>query len=551
MIDTFYKNDDYSDSYGSIANLYPIPTFEDSKKALHGDTIRYDMNTKSVVEIVKRHDDKLFGVLKVSSKIIYGVTKKGVPMKLCNLTDPNYPPVIVATKIGLQSTDKYVTVSFKQWDEGSQYPIYQLQSVIGNVGDLDSEREALKVRNKVNFKKLKFNISESEEWEDRESFEDMYVVSIDPPGCRDIDDALHIVPTNHGYTIGIHIADVSHYIPKDSPLDLEIRKRVETVYLEHQQINMLPDTFATNMCSLISKSRRRSFSTIIKFDKDGNILDYRFTKSYINVKRNMTYDQAQDCKQLDTKAGKTVNMLCKVAKQQDTHKMVEFFMTTCNRLVAEFLINTNIPLRIHSGSSTSLGNDKVQNMIRMFKMERAEYGLFGGHNVLGFDRYTHFTSPIRRYIDIVVHRALYELCGYNMSDVCELCHHVNQVKSNITKSCRESVKLETAFKLEAEGITCVDSCGTIVNINGSFITCYVKELDQCIYQEIYSKKAIQTLDIFESSDNKIVAEKGGKRLELVLGQTVQLQVVVCILAPRFDDKLRLQLLDPDPIDLIV
>lgn len=143
------------------------------------------------------------------------------------------------------------------------------------------------------------------------------VVSIDPPGCKDIDDALHCVPLGNGnLEIGVHIADVSYYVRPDSALDIEARNRCTTVYLVDRRTDMLPKLLTENLCSLRADVDRLAFSVIWEVDGDANIIRTKYCKSIIRSRNAFTYQQAQDLMHSDSTSNiaESVRNLNKVAK---------------------------------------------------------------------------------------------------------------------------------------------------------------------------------------------------------------------------------------------
>jgi exosome complex exonuclease DIS3/RRP44 len=319
-----------------------------------------------------------------------------------------------------------------------------------------------------------------------------YVMSVDPPGCTDIDDALHCKQLENGnIEIGVHIADVTHFVIEGSPLDEEAAKRGTTVYLVDRRIEMLPSLLTSNLCSLISDVDRYAFSCVWEIKQDGEIVDVQFFKSIIRSRHSLTYEMAQniiDDKNRDDQAAQSLRELGRIAKilrkkrmeagalnlaspsvkfgidretlnptdvemyqLRETNALVEEYMLLANisvakRVTAEFptlsclrrhprpnpnkfdqLLKTleTVQVALDISTSRALNNslDRLNSndgyfdtLVRILVtrcMEQAVYFISGDlpqddylHYGLATPIYTHFTSPIRRYADVIVHRLL-------------------------------------------------------------------------------------------------------------------------------------------------
>ncbi len=325
----------------------------------------------------------------------------------------------------------------------------------------------------------------------RKDFRKTTTFTIDPIDAKDFDDALSFKDLGDGtYEIGIHIADVSHYVQEGSLLDKEARKRGTSVYLVDRTIPMLPETLSNDLCSLNPKEDKFTFSTVVLMNNKAEILERWFGKTIIHSDKRFTYEEAQE--NLDKKSGEyfteldTLNKLAKILQKEkfkngaiefeteevkfeldgegrpirvykkerkDTHKLVEEFMLLANREVAKFMnvegkktgnkgsfiyrihdlpdkekiINLNIFLKaLGYNLNAPDGEVTAQELNNLLKqtegkpeesliktaairsMAKAVYSTRNiGHFGLGFTYYTHFTSPIRRYPDLVVHRLLF------------------------------------------------------------------------------------------------------------------------------------------------
>ena len=376
---------------------------------------------------------------------------------------------------------------------------------------------------------------------------DKTVFTIDPVDAKDFDDALSIEPVSKGvYRVGVHIADVSHYVKEDSPLDREAQKRATSVYLVDRVIPMLPARLSEQICSLNPGVDRMAFSVFFKMKANGEVMQHEFVKTVINSKRRFTYEDVQDV--LDNGKGKyfkELNLLDKIsARLRETrfsegglefeteevrfklgskgepievikkerlgsHRLIEEFMLLANRKVAEY-ISTKFTLnnkqsqpsiyRVHGspqeekvgilanfvrkigynlqldgkgkGGVPKVSSKALRGLLKQVhgtnveflvnelvlrSMAKAQYtSANDGHFGLGFEHYTHFTSPIRRYPDLVVHRLLFEyescrkrrkkITAKRLTDISSTIEQVCQISNEREKSAmeaeRESVKLK-------------------------------------------------------------------------------------------------------------
>ncbi|CAD8155345.1 unnamed protein product [Paramecium pentaurelia] len=419
--------------------------------------------------------------------------------------DGRYPNFILKHSKYDTLQDKKIQVQFVDWPIWSDKPLCKLKKVLGKAGDMYIEGNVILLEHQVEIREFshqvlaclpiegdKYKISE-QEIKRRMDLRDILVCSIDPVGCKDIDDTLHCRRLeNNLYEVGVHIADVSHFVRPDTAIDKEAAHRCTTVYLVDRRTDMLPKLLTENLCSLVSNVDRLAFSVIWIMDDQANIKDVKFGKSVIRSIASLHYQQAQemidnpnDNSQL-TQSIRLLNMLAKKLKQlrldqgalslasnqvkfsfddethnpsdvrmyqlYDTNSLVEEFMLLANCSVASQILQ-RFPsisvLRRHQEPkmkqlkelqilmndlgyqfsydtskllSESLNqiqrpNDTFFNkLIRMITtrcMNEALYVCTADvdypelyHYGLAAELYTHFTSPIRRYADVLVHRLL-------------------------------------------------------------------------------------------------------------------------------------------------
>ncbi|KAG8212995.1 hypothetical protein J3R82DRAFT_11381 [Butyriboletus roseoflavus] len=388
-----------------------------------------------------------------------------------------------------------ILVTIDRWDAHSRYPEGHLVRALGKAEDKETEQESLLLEFEVPYRPFGKAIldclpSEGDQWvvppkvttdpvwRDRMDLRDLDICSIDPPGCQDIDDALHArrLPNGH-IEAGVHIADVSHFVQADTPMDSEAASRGTTVYLVDKRIDMLPALLGINLCSLRPHVERLAFSVIWELTEDADIVSVKFTKSVIASKAAFEYEEAQirkdDLNRTDslTQSIRLLNALAIKLKAQrmaagalnlaspeqkelkETNSLVEEFMLLANVSVAKKIdevfpqtavLRRHLPppktnfeklqdvllkrkgfkLDVSSSGALAVSLDKCvdpsapafNTLVRIMAtrcMLSAEYFCSGsvsrdtfGHYGLASPIYTHFTSPIRRYADVLAHRQL-------------------------------------------------------------------------------------------------------------------------------------------------
>lgn len=443
-------------------------------------------------------------------------------------------------------------IRFLSWGNGQQNPVAEVAEVLGFPGNHETEMNAIiaefglpeKFPEAVEkaAKNLLTDIGK-DEIARRRDFRNITTFTIDPFDAKDFDDAISFnILDNKNFEVGVHIADVGHYLRPQDIIDVEALERATSVYLVDRVIPMLPETLSNFVCSLRPKEEKLCFSAVFELDKNANIIHEWYGKTVIFSDRRFTYEEVQ--KIIETKsgeycseilvldglakklreqrsqngslffdkeevkfrlddAGKPVEVFFKI--QQDAHKLIEDFMLLANRMVATFLSNKNTSngklqsatsvYRIHDTPSneklTDLANfvekfgyslqthgkknitNALNKLLRDVKgkpeagtieilairsMPKAIYTTDNiGHFGLGFDYYTHFTSPIRRYPDLLVHRLLEaRLQGKTYSNTSELenfCKHSSEMEKAASEAERASIRYkQVEFLKEKVGV---------------------------------------------------------------------------------------------------
>ena len=453
----------------------------------------------------------------------------------------------------------------------------------------------------------------NEELEKRLDLRHKITLTIDPFDAKDFDDALSLEDLGDGtYEVGIHIADVSHFVTEKSVLDQEAFNRSTSIYLVDRVIPMLPSKLSENICSLVPNKDRLAYSVLIKLDDTGKVLDYRIEKTVINSKRRFTYEEAHKiiaeesgefCYELfklnalsqaihaerfktggidfETdeikfrldEHGKPIDLIKKV--RLDSHRLIEEFMLLANKIVATH-ISTHFKTvkiaypsvyRVHDNpkperitlladfvrrlgfqielkqngkhnaviSSVALREllDQVHgtnyeflvNEIAIRSMAKAIYSESNiGHFGLGFSNYTHFTSPIRRYPDLIIHRLLFEyeerrklkrkvlkkrLSKLNVL-IPEMCEHASMQEQNAVEAERNSIKLkQTEYMADRIG---EKFKGIISGVTEFGL--YVRLIDTGVEGLVHIKNLLDDYYEFDEQSYSLVGKRTHRRFQM-------------------------------------
>ncbi|CAL1288476.1 unnamed protein product [Larinioides sclopetarius] len=495
----------------------------------------------AVVGVIKRNWRQYCGMLQPPSI-------KGTSQYLFVPAERRIPKIRIQTRQGDKLLSQRIIVSIDNWPRDSRYPQGHFVQSLGDVGEKDTENQVLLLEHDIPhqpFSKAVLDCLPELPWvitekdlSVRRDLRHIAICSVDPPGCTDIDDALHCRLLDNGnYEVGVHIADVSHFIRPGTAIDHEAAMRGTTVYLVDKRIDMVPELLSSNLCSLRGNEERFAFSVIWEMTEEAKILRSSFFKSVIKSKAALTYAEAQlriDDKSLNdeiTISLRFLNKLAKVLKKQridngalslastevrfamdtethdpidvekkelkETNSMVEEFMLLANISVAKRIheefpecallrrhpapavsnfeplikagLSKGFKIEVHSGKALAESLDAAvvsenpyfNTMLRMVAtrcMAQALYFSSGvlpmsdyNHYGLAVPIYTHFTSPIRRYSDLIVHRLLAVAIGADVTypslvdknKTQELCNNLNYRHKQAQYCGRASVNLYT------------------------------------------------------------------------------------------------------------
>lgn len=503
--------------------------------AFDGDLVEVELFAK---QKGKNIEGQIVNVVERKRKEYVGIIKKSKSFYFISPDDPKMHRDIYIneSKLNGAKTEDKVVVGKLVWDSSMLNPEGEVIEVLGKAGthDTDIISIAREFDLKYKFPLLVLaeaesisNIIPKEEIKKRLDYRDKNVFTIDPEDAKDFDDALSIEKLGNGnLSIGIHIADVSHYVKKDSALDLEANERGNSVYFVGRVIPMLPEKLSNQICSLVPNEDRLTYSVIVEVTPRGKIIDYSVNKTIINSKRRFTYEEAQ--KVIEDEVGdlaEDILLLNKIAEiyrkkrmregsfnfispevkfnldengvpvsitikqTKQSNMLVEEFMLLANKLVAQQIAVPKsgsvkpFVYRIHdlpdqekivefsrfvktlgysfdpNATSKSIGFqnllDQVKgkeeevliNELAIRSMAKAVYSPDNiGHYGLGFKYYSHFTSPIRRYSDLIVHRLLFNYQNlksgeiYSLAQLEEICDHISASERNAVEAERFSVK---------------------------------------------------------------------------------------------------------------
>ncbi len=511
--------------------------------ALHGDIVKVRLYPKTrgkqegeIVEVIKRAKTEFVGTLQVSPKFAFLVPSSNkihvdiyIPLEKLN-----------GAKDGQKAIAKII-----EWPKNGINPIGEIKDVLGNVGENNTEMHAIlaefglpyefpkDVERAADLIPIKIT---PEEIAKRRDFRKITTFTIDPVDAKDFDDAISIQKLKNGnWEIGVHIADVSHYVKPGSMIDKEAVSRATSVYLVDRVVPMLPEILSNNVCSLRPQEEKLCFSAVFEMNDDAEVIDEWIGRTIINSDRRFTYEEAQQV--IETEKGDfkeeilTLDRLAKILRSnrfkkgsiafekmevkfhldevgnptgvffkvaKDSNQLIEDFMLLANRKVAEFVgqkknkQETKRPFvyRVHDkpnpeklasfaefvgkfGYKLNISNEKqvapainallkevnqkkeagTIEILAIRTMAKAIYTTKNiGHYGLGFEYYTHFTSPIRRYPDVMVHRLLqHYLDGGKNPDIEALeeqCRHSSEMEKLAADAERASIKYKQVQYLQ-------------------------------------------------------------------------------------------------------
>jgi len=445
----------------AIVNGKIILGYQNLNHCFHGDIV--DTDGVKIIKILETtiSNKMIPGILHISSKYKFGFNKKKMPIYRFVPLDWKYPDFMVATS--MKGENKFVIINFMNWTQ--KFPNGRIVKVYNN---FDYEMLMYKwnlyqpsIKFDIDSELSPFTLFSNADLINHNDCTNLDVFSIDPKESLDIDDALSIDKIDDGYRVGIHIADVSFYV-KQFNLEQLLENRYSSIYLPNKVVNMIPDIFANHLCSLRENKDRLAHTIWIKFNKHFEIEDYWSKKTIICNKKQYNYDEAdkifidKDIFQISKHLGE--NMFNMDINNWTTHEMIEVYMLLCNHIVGMMLKdNPETIYRIHT--QKNIDNDVVQSdypelnkMIKILNSESAEYVLSKNtdnytHYGVNLKYYTHFTSPIRRIVDIYIHQLLNSVTTNLLKIDCET---TNQLKIDCETTNQLKIDCETTNQLKID-----------------------------------------------------------------------------------------------------
>ncbi|KAM7209316.1 putative mitotic control protein [Naviculisporaceae sp. PSN 640] len=604
---------------------------EEVKRTHSKTTDGHAQPTARVVGIVKRNWRQYVGHIDQSSVSQSGQGRKQTSVFVIPM-DKKIPKIRLSTRQVAELVGKRILVAIDDWGPTSRHPVGHFVRSLGELETKAAETEALLLEYDVQYRPFPKTVldclpqeghdwkvpasTDDPGWRDRADLRDLLICSIDPIGCQDIDDALHARPLPNGnIEVGVHIADVSHFVKPNNAMDMEASIRGTTVYLVDKRIDMLPMLLGTDLCSLKPYVERYAFSVIWELTPDADIVQARFTKSVIKSREAFSYEQAQlrvdDASHQDelTLSIRTLLALSKKLKQKridagalslsspevkvqmesetsdpidvktkehlPTMSLVEEFMLLANTTVAAKIYNafpqtailrrhaappkTNFDelsnqLKVKKGMELSIESSRAladsldrcvdpnepffNTLVRIMAtrcMMAAEYFCSGTqsepefrHYGLASEIYTHFTSPIRRYADLVAHRQLAAAIEYeavhpsvrSKGKLEAVCKNINVRHRNAQLAGRASIAYYVGQSLRGKS---TEEDGFVIKIfsNGFVVLVPRFGIESLIrLRDIAEPEPEANFD----AENYVLTTSGSREVKVELFQKVRVKV---------------------------
>jgi ribonuclease R len=585
--------------------------------AIHGDHVRVKLHGRPSPQGLKGRVQK---VLERGSNSFIGITYRYAGKLFMSISpvNPDRGIRLIKAKKDLDE-GQIVKARVKDWGSPVKPIIAELQTVIGKAEDPVNDMKMIlnkydylqEFPQKVMEEVKRFSQkSIAQEISNRRDLREWTSFTIDPVDAKDFDDAISIKQNRNGYELGVHIADVSHFVEQNTYIDREAIQRSTSVYFTEGVVHMLPEALSANLCSLRPNEDRLAVSAIMKMDKDFNIMEKEILPTVINSKARFTYQDVQDIVEdkIDHKFKDDILILKRLAKRlfknrsdagsidfdipepifemgekgipheirpserMESHRIVEECMLLANRVVAAEMpkkLPKNYPFvyRVHANPDQKdvvrftdllkvlrlgiqipkgeLSPNDIKNVLKHVEdspyrslienvalrtMSKAEYSMKNqGHFGLAFDHYTHFTSPIRRYPDLMVHRMIKMVCNKSIQQegewrelMLKSINISNEVELKALSAEREYIKMKQLRWLnERIGETFEGRISGVVNF-GIFV-----ELQSSLAEGLIHIDTMED-DDYTYDEDRYCLQGHKTRYEYRLGDKVSVKVLAVL-----------------------
>jgi len=465
--------------------------------------------------------EDIVGVIVLESKKLHGHTKKGLPIYSFIPLSNKHPPRFLVPSNSREKRNILAVIRLNRWE--GDIPFGTCVRVLGAADDRIIYDYALLLKNELAFSIQPLQPLQSDAGEQQQSmpmpvqvqpepepepksYNYKNITVIDPAGSTDRDDGFHITKEDlKGTYLYVHIADVDRYFPTDTSTDLALRNRITSIYSLNKVYHMLPEEYACNIISLTSNGKELRphyvLTTVFEITEKGPIFkEVHQATVTVSEKRSFTYEQAQDM--LDLKKDTQIQLLSEITGLTDTHKMIEKIMIWTNSAIAEFIYNHGYNFSVYYPPVPDL---KIKDSVltSVFGGPRAIYSTTQhGHGMMGLKHYTHFTSPIRRYADIVVHRIVKHIISGNADfnfNLDECCEKVNRVTQNAKNYYRNQNMLKLMDKLPKDGNPVI-TVGCIVQFyKPNYVSVYLKDYNIVLNTTLFSRELLDIITITEEA----------------------------------------------------
>lgn len=434
-----------------IDNSHYINNIEvTNNRGITGDLVV--LKDKKVINIKKRSEQKIVGYINLNSQYKMKINNK--VYQIFTPLNNKFEQFYISFNSKKYTGTIYIIINFKCWEQNSKCPHGNLIDIIGKVGIYENDILALLYNHNVFQKKM--NIDKNKIINDQKIIDDLKdcdykIFTIDPKGSKDLDDGFHYKEIENGFEIGIHIACPILFL-KEYLLD--ILKRCTTIYTT-KNINLIPDIYSENICSLLEKKYRKTLSIILKFNNDFECIHKEIKECDVYVMKNYDYDSFDE-KHFHSDRFKNWVKLSETYfnTKLDSHTIVEKWMIYANKFIANHLIENNhenIILRVFEEKESVFSSDDniLNKIIHQYKQEAATYQIYNPNEKLkfihsGFDNsyYTHFTSPIRRAIDFYNQSLILNKTIISQNELFTLLDNYTIYEKNLKKFYRNQELLK-------------------------------------------------------------------------------------------------------------